>query len=138
MINQTKIVIPVAAGELIDKITILRLKFNRLQNPKALSNVQKELNALESVYQDVILIIPSPELTKLSAELQTVNTQLWDVEDQLRLLESEKCFNEDFIALARSVYRLNDLRAMVKRRINELCDSDLTEEKSYCNQESPE
>ena len=123
--------VPVAAGELIDKITILRLKMERLQRPEALANVNRELQALEQVLEEAGSSLKTKTVLSRTAELQTVNTQLWDVEDSLRVLEAHQRFDKEFIALARSVYQLNDQRAELKRQINETCGSTLVEEKSY-------
>lgn len=128
------LLVPVAAGELLDKITILRLKASRLQRPEARSNVGRELQALEEVLQQAGSRLQSSAITHLINELQQCNTRLWDVEDALRLLEAEQRFDQNFITLARSVYQLNDERAALKRRINLACGSDLVEEKSYGEQ----
>ncbi|MDA7433298.1 DUF6165 family protein [Synechococcus sp. AH-601-N10] len=129
--NSHTLLIPVAAGELIDKITILRLKAERLQRPEALANVRRELQALEAVLAKHGTALKSNAVLALTDALQAINTQLWDVEDQLRILEAEQRFDGEFIALARSVYQLNDQRAALKRQINEACGSSLVEEKSY-------
>ena len=129
------LLLPVAAGELIDKITILRLKSERLQRPEALANVRRELHALEEVLTDAGPALSIDMVLALTDALQTINTQLWDVEDQLRILEAEQRFDGEFIALARSVYQLNDQRAALKRQINEACGSSLMEEKSYGEQQ---
>ena len=122
---------PVAAGELIDKITILRLKEERLQRQEALANVRRELQALEAVLNEAVPALSIDGVMPLTDALQAINTQLWDVEDGLRLFEAEQRFDQEFIRLARSVYQLNDQRAALKRRINEVCGSSLLEEKSY-------
>ena len=120
-----------AAGELIDKITILRLKEERLQRQEALANVRRELQALEAVLNEAVPALSIDGVMPLTDALQAINTQLWDVEDGLRLFEAEQRFDQEFIRLARSVYQLNDQRAALKRRINEVCGSSLLEEKSY-------
>ena len=127
------LLVPVATGELIDKITILRLKASRLQRPEALDNVRRELKTLEELLAqtDAERTLISDQLSALTDELQTINTKLWDVEDGLRLLEAEQQFDTKFIQLARSVYQLNDHRSAIKRQINICCGSDLMEEKSY-------
>ncbi len=137
MTDTHTLLVPVAAGELIDKITILRLKASRLQQPDALANVQRELAALEHEQQNASPALLSQELRGLTLELQKVNTDLWNVEDALRLHEADQSFENDFITLARSVYRLNDERAAIKRRINLTCGSTLIEEKSYGQQKPP-
>ena len=125
------LLVPVAAGELIDKITILRLKEERLQRQEALANVHRERQALETALNEADPALSSGGVIPLTNALQAINTQLWDVEDALRLLESEQRFDKEFIRLARSVYQLNDQRAALKRQINEVCGSSLIEEKSY-------
>ncbi len=127
------LLVPVAMGELIDKITILRLKASRLQRPEALDNVRRELKTLEELLAqaDAARTLISDQLSALTNELQMINTKLWDVEDGLRLLEAEQQFNKKFIQLARSVYQLNDHRSAIKRQINICCGSELMEEKSY-------
>tara|TARA_B100000674_G_scaffold494279_1_gene518443 strand:- start:370 stop:798 length:429 start_codon:yes stop_codon:yes gene_type:complete len=125
------LLVPVAAGELIDKITILRLKEERLQRQEALANVRRELQALEAVLNEAVPALSIDGVMPLTDALQAINTQLWDVEDGLRLFEAEQRFDQEFIRLARSVYQLNDQRAALKRRINEVCGSSLLEEKSY-------
>ncbi len=133
MSNAHTLLVPVAMGELIDKITILRLKASRLQRPEALDNVRRELKTLEELLAqtDAARTLISDQLSALTNELQMINTKLWDVEDGLRLLETEQQFDKKFIQLARSVYQLNDHRSAIKRQINICCGSDLMEEKSY-------
>ena len=124
------LLVPVAPGELIDKITILRLKDQRLQRPEAIANVRRELQALEAVLKDAGPSLSVDSLLPLTEALLAINSQLWDVEDALRLLETDKRFDQEFISLARSVYQLNDQRAALKRQINETCGSSLLEEKA--------
>jgi tetratricopeptide (TPR) repeat protein len=119
----------VAPGELIDKITILRIKAERIADPGKLANVQAEMETLLASRDETIS--ESPELAALEAELRSVNETLWEVEDEIRTFEQAEDFGPRFIALARSVYRTNDHRAALKRRINVLLGSDLVEEKSY-------
>lgn len=120
--------VEVPLGEVIDKITILRIKAAQIHDASKLANVRRELAALEGAWEE--------EQGSLSAvveldALQDVNQRLWDVEDALRDLERAQRFDADFVRLARSVYVLNDERAHVKRRINERLGSSLVEEKSY-------
>jgi len=122
------ILIPVSAGELVDKITILRVKAARIDQAK-LANVKQELELLEAVATRELKDMPA--LDALSAELEAVNAALWDVEEGKRDCERRKDFGPAFIALARRVYQENDRRAAIKRRINEAAGSDLMEEKSY-------
>lgn len=116
--------VPVSWGELLDKITILRIKQERIGSP----NVQRELNLLLEVAQLDSLLAT---IGSLLHELQEVNIRLWEVEDSIREKEAQGQFDDSFIELARSVYRLNDVRAHIKKSINLLLDSELIEEKSY-------
>jgi hypothetical protein len=122
------ILIPVSAGELVDKITILRVKAERIDAAKR-ANVQKELALLEAVAAE--RLAASPVLEALIAELFAVNAALWDIEEGKRDCERRSDFGPGFIELARAVYRENDRRAAIKRRINDLTGSDIVEEKSY-------
>ncbi|HET6150523.1 MAG TPA: DUF6165 family protein [Polyangia bacterium] len=121
--------VPIGPGELIDKITILEIKAVHLVAPDKLANVRAELAALVSA-RDVTLPA-SPALTQLSAALKQVNATLWRVEDEIRDCERAGDFGPRFVALARAVYRTNDERAALKRRINDLLHADIVEEKSY-------
>lgn len=120
--------IPVAVGELFDKITILRIKAARLSDAGQLANVGRELAELEAVAAEVP---GSAELDALVGRLQAINDALWDVEDGKRAHEREGRFDAGFIELARRVYRENDQRAAVKREINRVTGSALVEEKSH-------
>lgn len=122
-------IIEVAAGELIDKITILEIKTERIADAAKLANVRAELETLNAS-RDAALAT-SPELDRLTAELKSVNRRLWVIEDDIRDCERAGDFGPRFIQLARSVYRTNDVRADLKRRINLLLGSRLVEEKSY-------
>ena len=120
--------VPVSWGELVDKITILEIKAGKLREEAALSNVQRELVLLQEIvdrYPD------TDELRRLKRELKLINEALWEIEDRIRGKEAVRQFDADFIELARSVYRQNDQRAAVKRKINVLLGSELVEEKSY-------
>ena len=123
------LLIPVSAGELIDKITILRVKADRIGDPAKEANVRKELTLLEDICVQTIGGVEG--LDPLTAELLAVNAALWDIEDGKRDCERRQDFGPAFIALARSVYIENDRRAAIKRRINDLTGSDIVEEKSY-------
>jgi hypothetical protein len=124
--------VPISWGELIDKITILEIKNERLKSAVARCNVKKELVLLSEITATLPIL---HEISGLRSELSTVNAKLWDIEDEIRAKESDLKFDEEFIELARSVYKLNDLRAATKRKINEFLSSDLKEEKSYTNWE---
>ena len=121
------ILAPISVGELIDKITILRIKRERIRAAPALANV--ELDRLLDIRARASL--DPAELAGLEDELFQVNGGLWDVEDELRALEQSRNFGKRFIELARSVYRLNDRRSMLKRQINTVTGSAVVEEKSY-------
>ena len=123
------ITIPVAPGELIDKITILQIKSRRMVDPSKRRHVRAELTALEQVARGTVE--PSQRLDELTAALKAVNETLWHVEDEIRDCERGQDFGPRFIELARSVYRQNDHRAALKRQINELLGSELVEEKAY-------
>ena len=123
------ILIPVSAGELVDKITILRVKAERIGDPAKEANVRKELALLEGSAREHLP--DTPEMQALTAELAEINGKLWDIEDGKRDCERRQDFGPRFVELARAVYRDNDERARVKRRINEVAGSEIVEEKSY-------
>lgn len=121
--------IELSIGELLDKISILQIKAERIDDPSKVKNINKELNVLMSLWND------SPYSgTNLSSEineLKNINEALWDIEDKIRDKERNQLFDKDFIELARSVYFTNDKRAEIKRIINGKTGSELIEEKSY-------
>ena len=117
---------PISIGELVDKITILEIKKNKLQNSK-LENVLKELSFLRKLMEKHQIEITD----NLFTQLKEINLTLWNIEDQIRIKEKNKEFDNIFIELARSVYFKNDKRAEIKKRINRLSNSEITEEKSY-------
>ncbi len=121
--------VEIAPGELIDKITILDIKSERIDDPDKLKNVRHELAILKTTQEDSMP--SSPELDELTAGLKAVNEKLWVIEDDIRLCEGAKDFGEKFIELARAVYVTNDERARLKREVNELLGSAIVEEKSY-------
>ena len=117
---------PISIGELVDKITILEIKKNKLQQSK-LKNVLKELSFLRKLMEKHKI-----EITEdLFTQLQEINLTLWNIEDQIRIKEKNKEFDNAFIELARSVYFNNDKRAEIKKSINLLSNSEITEEKLY-------
>lgn len=120
---------PVSWGELLDKISILDIKREKLTDAGALANVERERAALIAV-RDQDGALP-PEALALCDGLRTVNLSLWDIEDEIRDCERQGDFGDRFIELARSVYITNDKRAELKRQLNALLKSDLVEEKSY-------
>jgi hypothetical protein len=123
------LLIEVAPGELLDKLTILEIKAERMTDPTKLANVHAEHAVLAAVRRDALPA--SAELAALEAQLKAVNERLWQIEDDIRLCERAQDFGPRFVALARSVYHENDRRAALKRAINELLHSPLIEEKSY-------
>ena len=122
------ILAPISIGELIDKITILEIKQIYMTGIK-LKNINKEMKLLKNILQDKNLEI-NIDLIK---NLKKVNKKLWEIEDNIRIKESNQEFDEEFIKLARSVYKENDKRASIKKEINQTYNSDLVEEKSYKN-----
>jgi len=127
------ITVGIAPGELIDKITILEIKSERMTDAAKLENVRIELATLATARDAAILF--SAELADLTGELKKINEQLWEIEDDIRDCEREKDFGEKFVELARLVYKSNDRRAALKRDINMLLGSHLVEEKSYSKYE---
>jgi hypothetical protein len=125
------LLIPASVGELIDKITILEIKQQRIGDAAKRTNVERELAALMAVVEERNLGYPAGALAELGRELAGVNAQLWQIEDDIRECERQSDFGARFIELARAVYHRNDERAALKRRINEQCGSELVEEKSY-------
>ncbi len=125
------ITLEVAAGELVDKLTILEIKATRILDPAKLANVSAELAAVQAAFARSV--VRSPELDTLLAELRSVNERLWDVEDQIRAYDRSGELGPRFIELAREVHRRNDRRAEIKRQINEQLGSRYVEEKSYAD-----
>lgn len=125
------ILTPVSWGELIDKITILAIKNDRIYDEAKLVNVRTELRALEEVVQAHLPSEKASDLHTLQAKLKSVNEALWVIEDDIRLCERQQNFGDEFVRLARAVYVTNDQRFLAKREINDLLGSSLKEEKSY-------
>ncbi len=125
----SQISVPVSFGELIDKITILEIKSERIADAAKLANVRAELEALAGTWA----ADPASrrDIASDRDALKRVNEALWDIEDRIRLKEKAKAFDAEFVDLARSVYIRNDERAAIKRTINEKLGSTLVEEKSY-------
>jgi Family of unknown function (DUF6165) len=122
---------PVSYGELIDKITILEIKSERIADEKKLVNVRHELKLLEQTWSESVGA--RHDISHERAELKRINEALWEIEDEIRLKEADADFGPRFIELARAVYVTNDERAAVKRRINDLLGSEIVEEKSYAD-----
>jgi len=125
----SQFLIPISPGELLDKITILEIKSERIESAEKKANVNNELGMLNKVWVDAVT--QDAEIIAMRAELKSINENLWDIEDDIRDEERAKRFSEKFIELARSVYVTNDLRADVKKRINLHLKSDIVEAKSY-------
>jgi hypothetical protein len=125
----TDLLVPVSPGELLDKITILRIKSQRIHDAAKVANVRAELQLLERTWASLGAV--SQQVVADERALQSVNEQLWDIEDRIRDKEALRSFDQDFIELARAVYHRNDERAAIKRRINVALDSSIVEEKSY-------
>ena len=123
------LMIEVGAGELIDKITILKIKAARMTDPEKLGNVRHELDVLSQARAEALQ--QSDALDRLEDALRQVNEALWVIEDDIRTCEAARDFGPTFIELARSVYIQNDKRAAIKKAINALCGSSIVEEKSY-------
>jgi predicted nucleic acid-binding Zn-ribbon protein len=120
---------PISIGELVDKITILEIKARRLRDPRKRDAVSKELSLLNEI--DYAMGERGVTINAVKDELRQVNEALWDIEDRIRDCEREQSFGEEFIQLARAVYKTNDRRAELKRRINEISGSALMEVKSH-------
>ena len=124
-----KILAEISAGELFDKITILKIKKEKISNKEKLVDVEKELNSLNNTVRKII-----PDQSNISKhinDLKEINLKLWEIEDSKRASEKEKKFDEKFIELARNVYKFNDERAKIKLAINTTLGSNIREVKSY-------
>ncbi|GEM_PF-120283 len=121
--------VPVSYGELVDKLTILEIKSERMSDPSKLANVREELELLGATWSSDAA--SQTDISAERAELKRINAALWEIEDEIRLKEKAQMFDARFIELARAVYITNDQRAAVKRAINEKLGSRLIEEKSY-------
>jgi hypothetical protein len=124
-----ELLIPVSPGELLDKITILRIKAARLLDAEKLANVKLELSLLESTWN--ASGCAAARIAQEERALELVNERLWDIEDRIREKEAKQTFDREFIELARAVYVSNDERAAIKKRINAALGSRIVEEKSY-------
>jgi len=121
--------VPISWGELIDKITILEIKVERLAGAQSRANAGKELALLCAIASAVLA--ENPAIAMLAAQLKSVNEALWEIEDHIRDKERVGTFDADFIALARSIYQRNDERGRIKHQINQALASELIEEKNY-------
>ena len=123
------ILVPVSPGEVLDKITLLQIKAERIHDASKVANVKIELDMLEAVWREAVE--QDETIRSLTNELKTINEALWEIEDDIRDEERNKRFGDRFIELARSVYVTNDKRADAKRRVNLHLNSTIIEEKSY-------
>jgi len=123
--------IEVSNGEIVDKMTILELKLDKIKNITQLKNIEKEWKVLNDCVMNMYQIFGDRALYNRVDELSDINSQLWDIEDWIRECEKEQRFDKEFVELARSVYKLNDQRSEIKRHINLLTKSSFVEEKSY-------
>jgi hypothetical protein len=123
------ILVPISPGELVDKITILQIKSDRMTDPVKVANVRTELGLLQSTWQSSAYA--TQDISQEWAELRRINEALWDIEDKIRDKERDQQFDAEFIELARAVYVTNDERAAVKKTINTKLGSRIVEEKSY-------
>ena len=127
--------VEVSVGELLDKMTILEIKSERITDPAKLENVNKELDLLRKTWAEAPL--SATDVSTQVAALKQVNETLWDIEDSVRRHEAKQTFGADFVSLARAVYQNNDRRAAIKKEINQKLGSELMEEKSYTDYERP-
>jgi hypothetical protein len=121
--------VPVSPGEVLDKITILEIKSERISDPEKVSNVRRELELLDATWRQSVE--QDETVNRIHAELKTINEALWEIEDDIRDKERAREFDERFIELARSVYVTNDQRANAKKELNIYLGSEIVEEKSY-------
>ena len=132
MVNKSKkILSELSSGELLDKISILEIKLEKVQNQEGQKEIKKEYSILKEVQNSNIKI--TDELKKLFNELKNVNSALWDIEDKIRICEKNKDYGAVFIKLARGVYLNNDKRSMIKSKINTILGSNIKEVKEYVN-----
>ena len=124
-----EIQIPISPGELLDKITILQIKSERISDATKVANVRTELGMLEQVWSDTVG--DDEQIRALSGELKSINEALWEIEDDIRDEERNQRFGDRFIQLARAVYVTNDERANAKKKVNLHLNSSIVEEKSY-------
>jgi len=121
--------VPVSPGEVLDKITILEIKSERISDPDKVANVRRELELLGSTWRKSVE--QDATVSRIHAELKTINEALWEIEDDIRDKERAREFDQRFIDLARSVYVTNDQRANAKKELNVYLGSEIVEEKSY-------
>ena len=124
-----QIQVPISPGELLDKITILEIKSERMTDPEKLDNVRRELSLLNETWQGRVR--ENDTVLRIHASLKRINEALWEIEDDIRAKEKVREFDDRFIELARSVYFTNDKRAAAKKELNVHLGSDIVEKKSY-------
>ena len=124
-----KILAEISAGELIDKITILEIKREKISDQMKLIDINKELNSLKNTFEKEIS--DKSKIENLIEELKKINLELWDIEEGKRKAEKNNNFDENFIQLSRNVYKRNDKRAKIKLKINEVLGSNIKEVKSH-------
>ena len=129
VIKSKKILSEISTGELIDKISILEIKLEKIKNKASQDEINKEYNILKEVQNSSIEM--TEKLKTLLKEIKEVNLNLWNIEDKLRICEKNKDFGENFIKLARDVYLNNDNRSKIKSKINEVSGSNIKEIKQY-------
>lgn len=120
--------VEISNGDLIDKLTILEIKFKKVQSQSKIENISRELKYLQTICSDLLLV---DGIQNLYSELIDINNKLWIIEDHIRQKEKQKIFDQEFIELARQVYFTNDHRAQIKKDINMITESNFIEEKSY-------
>jgi hypothetical protein len=120
--------IPISLGELLDKLSILHIKKQKISEPTKLSSVTKEY---ELLYERSQVYLNDKDLFNLYDDLIITNTKLWNIEDQIRICEKNKKFDDKFVELARAVYFTNDERFEIKNKINQVAGSEIQEQKSY-------
>lgn len=123
--------VEVSIGEFLDKLTILQIKSERIEDPAKLKNISRELKILEHAWTSSPFF--DTDISPILSRLKTINEALWDIEDRIRVKESQQEFDQEFVKLARSVYLNNDERADLKRELNVMLGSELLEEKSYAD-----
>jgi hypothetical protein len=124
-----KIEIPISCGELVDKLTILEIKGQHITESEKLNEVKKEFKELSVTFKT--LLKSNPLIQKYYDQLLNINTELWLIEDEIRVCEKNNDFGDNFIKLARSVYKTNDKRFHLKNDVNKLFNSNIKEQKSY-------
>ena len=132
MTNKSKkIVSEISAGELLDKISILEIKLDKIKNQNRQQEISKEYKILQKTKE--MNIESTQEINQLIEEIKIINLKLWEIEDKIRVCEKNKDFGKDFIELARAVYLTNDKRAKIKSKINEMVGSNIKEIKEYAD-----